>query len=254
MLQLEGKVALVTGGASGMGLASSKALAAEGARVIVADIDGDLAEHASASIRENGGDATAYQVDVSKVSELESLFTWVTESFGQLNVLFSHAGIQGAMGLDFTEDEFDRSIDVNLKSHFYATRFALPLLRASAPAASIIFTSSVAGLRSCAPSPTYGATKAAIISFMRSMAVVLGADAIRANAICPGGIETAFSADFIANSGRTPEEEAERHRRAIPMGRIGQPDDVAPIVVFLASDQSRYVTGTSIPVDGGLMA
>jgi len=254
MLQLEGRVALVTGGASGMGFASSRAFAAEGASVIVADVDGDLAEHAAQVIRDDGGQATAYQVDVSSTAQLESMFHWVTQTYERLNVLFSHAGIQGAMGLDFTEEEFDRSINVNLKSHMFATRFALPLLRQSAPQASIIYTSSAAALRACVPSPTYGATKAAIISLMRSMAVILGPEGIRANAICPGGIETPFSSGFISSSGRNPQEEAERHKRSIPLGRIGQPDDVAPTVVFLASDHSQYVTGAWLPVDGGLTA
>jgi 3-oxoacyl-[acyl-carrier protein] reductase len=253
MLELEGRVALVTGGASGMGLASSQAFAVEGARVIVADIDGEVAERAAHDIRAGGGDATAHQVDVSSVAQLESMFEWVTRTYGRLNVLFSHAGIQGAMGLDFTEDEFDHSIDVNLKSHFFATRLALPLLRA-VPNASIIYTSSAAGLRSCVPSPTYGATKAAIVSLMRSMAVLLGPEGIRANALCPGGIDTPFSSGFISSSGRNPAEEAERHKRNIPLGRIGQPSDVAPAAVFLASDQSRYVTGIWMPVDGGLTA
>jgi NAD(P)-dependent dehydrogenase (short-subunit alcohol dehydrogenase family) len=253
-MELEGRVALVTGGASGMGLASSRAFAAEGAMVIVADIDGALAEQAAQGIRDDGGDAMSYQVDVSSVAHLESMFDWVTQTHGRLNVLFSHAGIQGAMGLDFTEEEFDQSIDVNLKSHVFATRFALPLLRRTAPQASIIYTSSAAGLRACVPSPTYGATKAAIISLMRSMAVLLGPEGIRANALCPGGIETPFSSGFIVKSGRNPADQAERHKTTIPLGRIGQPDDVAPVAVFLASDQSRYITGTWIPVDGGLTA
>ena len=178
----------------------------------------------------------------------------MTRTHGHLNVLFSHAGIQGAMGMDFTEEEFDHSIDVNLKSHFFATRHALALLRKTAPQASIIYTSSAAGLRGCRPSPTYGATKAAIISLTRSMAIILGPEGIRANAICPGGVETPFSNGFITSSGHDPEEVIERYNRSIPLGRIGQPSDVAPTAVFLASDQSRYITGTWIPVDGGLTA
>jgi NAD(P)-dependent dehydrogenase (short-subunit alcohol dehydrogenase family) len=253
-LQLEGKVALISGAASGMGLASSQAFAAEGATVIVADIDGDRAEQVAQNIRAEGGNATSYRVDVSSVTQIEAMFEWVTQSHERLHVLFSHAGIQGAMGFDFTEEEFDHSIDVNLKSHFYATRYALPLLRETAPEASIIYTSSAAGLRACKPSPTYGATKAAIISLMRSTAVLVGPEGIRANAICPGGVETPFSSGFISKSGRSPDEQAERHKREIPLGRIGQPSDVAPVAVFLASDQSRYMTGTWIPVDGGLTA
>lgn len=254
MLQLESKVAVVTGAASGMGLASCQVFAAEGAAVIVGDIDGDAAERAAQSIRADGGQATPYQIDVSSVTQLESMFEWVARTHGRLNVLLSHAGVQGPMGLDFTEEQFDHAIDVNLKSHFFATRNALALLRESAPEASIIYTSSAAGLRACPPSPIYGATKAAIISLMRSMAVLLGPEGIRANAICPGGVDTRFSQGFIASSGRDPKEEVARHERSIPLGRIGQPGDIAPAVLFLASDQSRYITGTWITVDGGLTA
>jgi 3-oxoacyl-[acyl-carrier protein] reductase len=254
MLHLEGDVVLVTGGASGMGLASSQALAAEGAVVIVADVDGAAAELAALGIRNDGGQAIAYRVDVSSVAELAEMFDWVRRTQGHLNVFFSHAGIQGPMGLEFSESQFDHAIAVNLKSHFFGTQHALALLRESAPHASIIYTSSAAGLRACPASPVYGATKAGLVNLMRSMAVLLGPEGIRANAICPGGIDTQFSQSFIAESGHDPAEQIARHERSIPLRRIGQPLDIAPVVVFLASEQSRYITGTWIPVDGGLTA
>jgi NAD(P)-dependent dehydrogenase (short-subunit alcohol dehydrogenase family) len=255
--QLEGQVVLVTGGASGMGLASAAAFAAHGALVIVGDLDGGAAGRAAQAIRADGGQANAYQVDVASVTQLESMFDWLGRTYGKLNVLFSHAGVPNPIGLEVTEEQFDRGVDVNFKSHFFATRHALALLRESAPQASIIYTSSAAGLRSCAPSPIYGALKAAIISLARSMAVLLGPDGIRVNAICPGGIDTSFSQTFRASSRHDPEhadEQLARYTRAIPLGRIGQADDIAPAAVFLASDQARYVTGTWLPVDGGLTA
>jgi len=254
MQQLEGMVALVTGGASGMGLASCQAFVAEGASVVLGDLDGDAAERAAADIRADGGQATAYQVDVASVAHLESMFAWVRRTHGRLNILFSHAGAPGPTGLDFTEDQFDHAVGVNLKSHFFATRHALALLRESAPKASIIYTASTAGLRASPRSPAYGAAKAGVISLMRSMAVLLGSEGIRANAICPGGIDTPFSQAVIAASGGNPDRVAARHASGIPLGRLGQPADVAPAVVFLASDQSRYITGTCIPVDGGSTA
>src|SRR5262245_41942003 len=119
MPQLEGRVALVTGGASGMGLACSHAFAAEGAAVIVGDVDGDAAERAADRIMADGRRATAYEVDVSSVPRLEAMFEWVARIHGRLDILFSHAGVQGPMGLDVTEEQFDRAIDVNLKGHFF---------------------------------------------------------------------------------------------------------------------------------------
>jgi NAD(P)-dependent dehydrogenase (short-subunit alcohol dehydrogenase family) len=256
-LELEGRVALVTGGASGIGLASAAAFAAEGASVIIADRDGDAAEAAARSVRASGGQAAAYRVDVSSLAELRGLFDYVGETHGKLHVLFSHAGIQGPLGMDITEEQFDHVIAVNLKSHFFATNYAIPLMRLAAPHASIIYTSSTGGLRAGALSPLYGTTKAAILMLMRTVARQYGPDGVRANAICPGPVETPFSREFSRMAGR---DEAAYRRgleargQSIPLGRVGQPDDVAGTTVFLASDKSMYLTGVSITVDGGMTA
>jgi NAD(P)-dependent dehydrogenase (short-subunit alcohol dehydrogenase family) len=252
--QLEDRVVLVTGAADGMGLASARSFAAEGAIVLIADIDGDAADRAAQEIRSSGGDARAYTVNVSSVAEIEELFISVDKTYGRLNVLFSHVGIQAPLGLDLTEDDFDHVVDVNLKSHFFCTQFAVPLLRKCAPAASIIYTSSTAGMRGMPTSPLYSMTKAGILLFMRSVAVRLAPEGIRANAIAPGAVETAFSQKFVEASGMTAEEVSARTAQRIPLGRIGQPADIASVAVFLASEGSSFMTGQTIVVDGGHLA
>jgi len=252
--ELEDRVVLVTGAADGMGLASAKSFAAEGAVVLIADIDGIAADRAAKEIQSSGGNACAYAVDVSSVAELEALFKSVDETYGRLNVLFSHAGIQAPLGLDLTEDDFDHVVNVNLKSHFFCTQFALPLMRKCAPETSIIYTSSTAGMRGMPTSPLYSMTKAGILLFMRSVAVRLAPEGIRANAIAPGAVQTAFSQKYVEASGMTTEEVVARTAQRIPLGRIGQPTDIASVAVFLASDLSSFITGQTIVVDGGHLA
>lgn len=256
-LELAGRVALVTGSASGIGRATARAFAVEGAQVILADRDFTSAEAAAAAIKADGGDAVAYEIDVSSVAQLRDLFDYVATSYGRLHVLFSHAGIQGPLGFDIAEEEFDHVIDVNLKSHFFATQFAAPLMRKAAPGASVIYTSSTSGIRAGTLSPLYSTTKAAIIMLARSMARQLGGDRIRVNAICPGPVETSFSREYARMAGRDTaayERGLQTSGQTIPLGRVAQADDVVGATVFLASDRSMYLTGVALPVDGGLTA
>ena len=237
-----------------MGKASAEALAAEGAIVVVADLDGTGAHQVAEQIRASGGEATGYPVDVSSTYQLREMFDRISEQFGSLDVVFSHAGIQGPPGLDVPEELFDSVVDINVKSHFFCTSYALPLLRRSVTGGSIIYTASTAGLRGMPISPLYGLAKAAILSLMRSVAVILGPEGVRANAICPGAIDTPFSKQFAHTIGMDEEEIQSRIVSRIPLGRIGQPTDVAGAVVFLASDRSKYITGTAITIDGGSVA
>ena len=260
-LPLEGRIVLVTGGGSGIGLASTKSFASGGAVVLIADRNGEAADAVAESICCAGGRAKAYEVDVSSVAQLRALFVAIESEFGRLNTLFSHAGVQGGIGFEVNEEEFDRIVAVNLKSHYFATRFALPLLRKCAPHASIIYTASTSGLRAGSHSPLYSATKAAILMLMRSAAKQLGPDQIRANAICPGPVETPFSREFarIARQSHSLSDTAHNEvlrssSQSIPLGRVAQPNDVIGLVQFLASDQSIYLTGAAIPIDGGLTA
>lgn len=257
--KLEGRVALITAAASGMGLASAHRFAAEGATVVVADLDGDAADTAAASIVAAGGKAHPYGIDVADVAALEAMFRFVEAEFGALHVLFNHAGVPGPIGLDITEAQFDRTVAINAKSQFFATKFALPLLERSAPRASIIFTASISGLVASPSSPLYGMTKGGTLILMRSLAKQLGPRGIRSNAICPGPIETPMLRVFTDpnRQGLNDEEFAaqiEARRKAIPLRRAGQPEDIAAAALFLASDESAFVTGVALPVDGGMLA
>lgn len=251
MGSLTTKVALISGGASGMGLASAMALSREGASVVISDRDGDAAARAAETIKASGGTATSFRADVSSLSDLRAMADFVATTHGRLNVFFSNAGIGGARGFDVSEEEFDEVFDINLKSHFFAASFLVPLMRPCAPSASIIFTSSVRGLRGSADTPLYCMSKAALIMLGRSMALNLAGSGIRVNTICPGAVDTAFPRIWM---GMSEEEHAALQKRSvekIPLKRIAQPEEIASLVCFLASDGSSFLTGTAIPVDGG---
>ncbi len=248
---LEGKIALVSGGASGMGLASARALAQEGASVVISDRDGAAAERAAAAIRESGGSAKPFKADVSSLAELRAMIDFVRDTHGRLNVFFSNAGIGGARGFDVSEEAFDEAFDVNLKSHFFATSYALPLLKTAAPKASVIFTSSVRGLRASGDTPLYCMSKAAIVMMARCMALQFAESGVRVNTICPGAVDTDFPRNWMGLSEEQHQAMRKNSVAKIPLKRIGQPEDVASLVCFLASDQSSFLTGTAIPIDGG---
>ncbi|HVY34779.1 MAG TPA: SDR family oxidoreductase [Caulobacteraceae bacterium] len=247
------RVALVIGGGSGMGLASVRALAAAGHIVIVADRDGEAAKRAADEIKAAGGEAMSYEIDGSSVSQLKTLFLFIEKTYRRLNVLFSNIGMRGPMGLDMLEAQFDEVIDVNVKSHFFATHFAVPIMKLSAPHASIIYMASAGSLKAGGRCPLYNISKAAVPMMARSVARELGPAGIRVNAICPGSIETSFPrwSTFTPEGRKAMIDEVSLN---IPLGRIGQPDDVAGMVAFLASDQSMFITGASIPIDGGDLA
>jgi NAD(P)-dependent dehydrogenase (short-subunit alcohol dehydrogenase family) len=256
-MKLKGRVALITAAGSGMGRASAELFASEGAHSIVVDRDLEAAERTVKAITDTGGSASAEQTDVSKVDELESLFARVQRDHAVLHVLFNHAGIPGAAGIEMTEAEWQFSVDVNMKSAFFATSFALPLLRKADGHGSVIFTASTTGLVGSPYSPLYSMTKGGVIMFMKGFALMVAKDGIRANAICPGPIETPMLPLFF---GRTPTEggvDAEVRgfiAQAVPVGRPGQPSEIATAALFLASDDSSFVTGVALPVDGGYTA
>jgi 3-oxoacyl-[acyl-carrier protein] reductase len=249
---MAGMAALVIGGAAGIGLASARALAAKGAAVVIADHDGDAAEVAAATVKAEGGSSSWFRADASSPPDIEALFAFVEREHGGLNVLFSNVGTRSANGFDVTPEQFDEAFNLNLKHHFFATNLAVPLLKRRAPRASIIYMSSAAGLRFFGRSPLYAMSKASLLMMARAFAKHLGPDGIRVNALCPGAVDTAFPA-----RGADPEQ----HRAAvtvwekqIPLGRIATAEDVANVVAFLASDRSSYLTGLSIPIDGGYFA
>jgi NAD(P)-dependent dehydrogenase (short-subunit alcohol dehydrogenase family) len=236
-----------------MGLASARALAAAGHIVMITDRDGEAAQRAAEEVKAAGGEAIAYEVDGSSVAQLKTMFLFIEKTYARLNVLFSNIGMRGPLGLDMIEAQFDEVIDVNVKSHFFATHYAVPLMKLCAPHASIIYMASAGSLKAGGRAPLYNISKAAIPMMARSLARELGPSGIRVNALCPGSIETGFPrwSTFTPEGRKAMIDEIKQN---IPLGRIGQPDDVAGAVVFLASDQSMFMTGASIPIDGGDLA
>ena len=245
MPKLDGKVALVTGGTSGIGLAAAKALAAEGAHTY---ITGRRERELSAAVEEIGRNASGVRGDVSNVDDLERLYAQINGEKGRLDILFANAGIAkyAALG-NITEALYDSIFNVNVKGVLFTVQKALPLMPQGA---SIILNASVVGSKGLSSNSVYSATKAAIRSFARTWTTDLKDRRIRVNAISPGTIDTPGLNDLLASG------EAGEHRRkmvasAIPLGRFGRPEEVAKAVVFLASDDSSYITGAELFVDGG---
>jgi NAD(P)-dependent dehydrogenase (short-subunit alcohol dehydrogenase family) len=251
---LKDKVALITAGASGMGRAGAERFAAEGAHVIVVDFNEANATATVEGITATGGSASAEICDVRDLAALKALAERVEREHGSLHVLYNNVGIPGAAGLDLTEDEWNLGLDVNARASFFLSGYLASALKA-ANGASVIFTSSTSGLIGSPFSPMYSFTKGGIIALVRSMALAWAADGIRVNAIAPGSVETPGLPAFF----RTDDpDEIEARKKAffatIPMGRASQPEEIAGVALFLASDLSSYVTGVTIPVDGGITA
>jgi NAD(P)-dependent dehydrogenase (short-subunit alcohol dehydrogenase family) len=246
MARLTGKVAVVTGGNSGIGLATAKRFREEGAKVVISGRDQKTLDEAVKTI---GGDVVAVRSDVSKLTELDKLYKTVAEKFGKIDVLFANAGIaKFAPVTDSSEALFDETFDVNVKGVYFAIQKALPLLN---DGASIIINSSVVNETGAAGASVYAATKAAVRSFARTLTTELVDRNIRVNVVSPGPITTPIF-------GRTglPKEAVDEFAREIvnkvPMKRFGKPEEVADAVLFLATPESSYITGVDINVDGGM--
>lgn len=255
MRRLEGRVALITAAGSGMGKASAERFASEGAHVIVSDLDETAAKSVADGIASAGGSAVGVALNVSDMEQIKSVVADVEREHGVLHVLFNHAGIPGASGIDMDQDEWTRTVDINQRSAFYATSYALPLLRKAEGKGSIIFTSSVSGVVGSPFSPLYSMTKGAIVLFMKSLAIRLGPEGIRSNAILPAMIGTPMLSEFF---GREPGADItdlmETYKANVPLGRMAGPEEIASVAAFLASDDASWVTGVALPVDGGFLA
>ena len=245
-LKLAGKVAVITGGNSGIGLATARLLEDEGARVVVIGRSQAALEKAQGTL---GKDALVLQADVSKVDQIEQAMSRIEEAFGRIDVLFANAGIADCPPIQETDEAFfDLIMGINVKGVFFTFTHALPLL---SEGASVVFTSSVANTRGRPGDPLYVATKAAVRSLARTLAAddeVLGRG-IRVNVVSPGCIQTPLTAQD------TPELQAaidEYIEGLVPMRKWGQPEDVAKAVLYLACSDSSYLTGGEIAVDGGL--
>jgi NAD(P)-dependent dehydrogenase (short-subunit alcohol dehydrogenase family) len=244
--KLEGKVALVTGGNSGIGLATAKAFVNEGAFVF---ITGRREAELAAAVEEIGGQVAAVQGDVSNRSDLDRLFEQIKREKGRLNIVFANAGVAKYAPLgDITDEFYDAIFDVNVKGVLFTVQKALPLMP---DGASIILNASVVASKGFSANSVYSATKAAVRSFARTWTTDLKARRIRVNAVSPGSIDTPGLNDLLASS-ETGQQRAKMIASAVPLGRFGAPSEIAKAVVFLASDDSSYITGAELFVDGGL--
>jgi len=250
--RFENRVAAVIGGGSGMGRAICHRLAAEGAYVHVVDLNGGAAK---AVAEEIGGAAQAEEVDATSVADLRGLFDRLDKQHGRLHVLHNQVGMPGPAGIEVSDDDWQRNIDVNVKSAFYGATLGYELLKRAEGKASITFTASTSALVGSPYSPIYSLTKGAIVAFTRAMALYGAPDGIRANVICPGSVDTPMLPQFF---GREPGADVADLMGGfianIPLGRAAKPEEIASVVAFLASDDAAMVTGVAIPVDGGMVA
>jgi len=255
-MRLKDKVAIITGGASGIGEASVKVFAAQGAKVAIADVSEKEGKNLAENINESGGQAVFIKTDVSKADEVRDLIEATVEEFGKLNIVFNNAGIEGPMPAPDTAQvnnaDLNRIIDINLKGVFYGCKYAIGHLMPSG-GGSIINMSSVAAQIGFPPLSPYSATKGGIDALTKELAVELAPLNIRVNAIAPGFVETPMTARYIKIA-----EDPEQFRQAMmamhPLGRAGKPEEIAAAAIFLASEESSFVTGHVLVVDGGLTA
>lgn len=258
-MRFAGKVIIITGAGSGIGLATAKRFAEEAAHVMAVDIDQPSLEALAYEFKSAGRECATYLGDISRGDDVEAFVAATVEKFGRLDFLFNNAGVELIAPLDETGDrQWDHVMGTNLRGTFLVCRACIPHIKA-AGGGVIINNASDAGLRGIRVNAAYSSSKAAIIHLTRSMALDYGAFNIRSNCICPGCIRTPlcerFNAEVGARHGRTGEDVLQEFVQAnIPMLRVGLPEEVASVVSFLCSDDGRYISGAIIPVDGGLTA
>ena len=257
-MRLNEKVALVTGAASGIGQTTAVLFGQEGAKVMCADMDAGGAERTASQIVDGGGDATPVEADVRQGSDVERMVRSAVERYGRIDVLFNNAGIEFALPVaQVPEEEWDRLIDTNLKGVFLGCKYAIPEM-VKQGGGSIVNTASIAGLQGSAWMSTYCASNGGVVLLTKSLAVESAAQNVRVNAVCPGVIRTPMAEKGIEQSaglfGSTPEETWAGLAAAHPLGRVGEADEVARAVLFLASDEASFITGATLSVDGGMAA
>ena len=253
-MRLENKVAIVTGGAGGMGKSTVMRFLAEGARVVIADYNADAGADTLTAAQDVAGDGKVrfVQTDVANENDIKAMFECAQDNFGRLDIVFNNAGVGGVIGplWDIEEDEWDYTFDVLVKGVFFGIKHGARVLRAQAEGGSIINTASVAGLSGGCGPLAYSAAKAAVINMGKGASIQLAPDRIRVNAVCPGFILTG-----LTQSPRISSAEAGAHLDGLqPWPDHGTGDDIAGTLVYLASDDARFVTGEAITVDGGLTA
>jgi NAD(P)-dependent dehydrogenase (short-subunit alcohol dehydrogenase family) len=252
--RLQAKVALVTGGASGIGRAAAVAFGREGASVVVSDVDATGGEQTAQAIRAAGGQAIFARADVSQAAQVEALTKRTVESFGRLDCAFNNAGIQGqiATTVECNEENWDRIIATSLKGVWLCMKYEIPLMLRQGGGA-IVNTASNFGLVSSAGMPAYSASKHGVLGVSKAAALEYASFGIRVNAVCPGPIKTPLSEGVIREH-HDAERMVEAIMNRLPVGRWGLAEEVAEAAMWLCSEAASFVTGAALPVDGGYVA
>ena len=248
-MRLENKVALISGGARGMGAVEAKMFVQEGAKVVIGDVLDEDGKQTESEINETGGECVFVHLDVTDETAWQDAVAAAVDRFGKLDILVNNAGIARINNVeDTTSDEWDLVMDINAKGVFLGTKAAIPEIR-KAGGGSIVNISSVAGLTGGRTS-SYAASKGAVRLLTKSSAIQYAGEGIRCNSVHPGVIETPMTTPMMLNTQEGRDLNASRH----PLGRVGQPEDIAYGVLFLASDESSFMTGSELVIDGGLTA
>jgi NAD(P)-dependent dehydrogenase (short-subunit alcohol dehydrogenase family) len=252
-MKLEGKVALITGAATGIGRATALLFAKEGARVVVADTNQKDADETVQRIKGDGGEAFFAYTNLLNVTEIEKMVRTTVATYGKLHIFYHNAGVAGPGRIELTTEEaYDQIMDIHVKAGFFGAKFAAPEIKKSG-GGSILFTGSGLGLRPSSQSPAYSVSKAALLMLTRALAVSLAKDGIRVNAVCPGPISTTplWQGVLARNPEIVPEEYTQMNIQVRPIKRMGTPEEMAQAALFLVSSEASYITGVALPVDGG---